>query len=174
MVWENIVEISVTRWSLRNLEQASTPSTWGIIEYSDVTSIGTSRTSGGIVLTLASLLMNSVVSLVQPGINCVRRWRMEWMKIEMSSVNVPMPDTIGLPGGKILKSIANVIMSLMSLTCNWFPCSVKKCFTKLESMRMFLIVWKFPGWGHVRTRGMICVFAWGCSMLLINVLNSWM
>ena len=62
--------------------------------------------------------MNSVVSLVQPGINCVRRWRMESMKLEMSSVNVPMPDAIGLPGGKILRSIANVIMSLMLLTCN--------------------------------------------------------
>ena len=36
------------------------------------------------------------------------------MKFEMFSVNVPMPDTIGLPGGKMLWSFAKVIMSLMS------------------------------------------------------------
>ena len=58
--------------------------------------------------------MNSVVSLVQPGINSIRRLRMESMKLEMSLVNVPMPDTIGLPGGKIMRSIANAIMSFMS------------------------------------------------------------
>ena len=36
------------------------------------------------------------------------------MKLEMFSIDVPVPDTIGLPGGKILRSFANVIMSLMS------------------------------------------------------------
>ena len=36
------------------------------------------------------------------------------MKLEMFSVNVPIPDTIGLPGGRILRSFAKVIMSLMS------------------------------------------------------------
>ena len=40
------------------------------------------------------------------------------MKPEMFSVNVLIPDTIGLPGGKILRSFGNVIMSFMSLTCN--------------------------------------------------------
>ena len=58
--------------------------------------------------------MNSVVSLMQLGINCISRWRMESMKLEMFSVNVPIPDAIGLPGGKILRSFANVIMSFMS------------------------------------------------------------
>ena len=37
------------------------------------------------------------------------------MKPEMFSVNVPIPDTIGLPGGKILRSFANVIMLLLLL-----------------------------------------------------------
>ena len=36
------------------------------------------------------------------------------MKHEMFSINVPIPDAIGLPDGKILRSFANVIMSLMS------------------------------------------------------------
>ena len=36
------------------------------------------------------------------------------MKLELFSVNVPLPDTIGLPGGKILRSFAKVIMSFMS------------------------------------------------------------
>ena len=40
------------------------------------------------------------------------------MKPEMFSVNVPIPDTIGLTGGKILRSFAKVIMSFMSLACN--------------------------------------------------------
>ena len=40
------------------------------------------------------------------------------MKPEMFSVNVPIPDTIGLPGGKILRYFANVIISFMSLTCS--------------------------------------------------------
>ena len=39
---------------------------------------------------------------------------MESMKPEMLSVNVPMPDEIGLPGGKDLRSCAKLIMSLMS------------------------------------------------------------
>ena len=43
---------------------------------------------------------------------------MESIKPEMFSVNVPIQDAIGLPGGKILRSFANVIMSFMSLTCN--------------------------------------------------------
>ena len=30
---------------------------------------------------------------------------MESIKLEIFSVNVPMPDTIGLPGGKILRSL---------------------------------------------------------------------
>ena len=36
------------------------------------------------------------------------------MKLEMFLVNVPIPDTIGLPGWKILRSFAKVIMSFMS------------------------------------------------------------
>ena len=36
------------------------------------------------------------------------------MKLEMFSVNVPIPDTIGLPGGNILRYSSNVIMSFMS------------------------------------------------------------
>ena len=36
------------------------------------------------------------------------------MKLEMFSINIPIPDTIGLPGGKILRSFANVCMSFMS------------------------------------------------------------
>ena len=39
------------------------------------------------------------------------------MKPEMFSVNVPIPDTIGLPGGKILRSFANVIMSFNLYCC---------------------------------------------------------
>ena len=36
------------------------------------------------------------------------------MKLDMFSVNVPIPDTVGLPGGNILRSFAKVIMSFMS------------------------------------------------------------
>ena len=36
------------------------------------------------------------------------------MKLEMFSVNVLIPDSIGQPGGKILRSFAKVIMSFMS------------------------------------------------------------
>ena len=35
------------------------------------------------------------------------------MKPEMSSVNVPIPDTIGLPEGMIMRSFAKVNISLM-------------------------------------------------------------
>ena len=38
----------------------------------------------------------------------------ESMKPDMFSVNVPILDAIGLPGGKFLRSFAKVIMSLMS------------------------------------------------------------
>ena len=36
------------------------------------------------------------------------------MKLQIFSLNVPIPDTIGLPGGKILRYFAKVIMSFMS------------------------------------------------------------
>ena len=56
----------------------------------------------GIVLTPANLLINLLVSFTYLGINCFRCWGMESMEPEMFSVNVPIPDTIGLARGEVV------------------------------------------------------------------------
>ena len=78
----------------------------------DVTSIVTSRSSGGInagefidkFCCVIDVAWNKLLQALENGS----------MKLEMFSVNVPIPETIGLPVGIILSSFAKVIMSFMS------------------------------------------------------------